>query len=790
MFEKTPAGAMMADIARQVVDRLLKALPDQGKAGADLLALQDQVLHQGFSLGLYDEQERGASCVVVLKGLGREDARGQAGRVGRLVTRAISKGDGQAAETCRVRGRELYRAKDLAAKVAMDEAPDAPDAAKATPEAAANALACWFEGDDLVVVAGPTAPKAEGAKDDAPAPLPLRVAAVIDTIEGEASSVAVLPGRAAALAEGRDIPGFESDGLFFVEVAKAKGLYARLGQLIDGLIGTHDDKYEGLILPAGKSMPDDVKFFAPGPDFPFANTKAATQRARLRALGIDPPEESTPAAGIPPAVASIPEPPQELPARAPTLPQAGTPGTKDSGADPAVSKAAMIPTPIPEAKKAKKKASADLFVGSGLDGVTRIVGRWGFQGNALLTDVRVEAPRPRRGLVGVLDQPGFRKDRLPPIPRGSGAFLIGSCDPVKAYDEFILPWIKGLDSGDPGKAGFEVSHGLELVVFELTGQRLHEDLLGHFGPHWCLYSEPGPKAGANDTSMPTLLVGIDDAKAFGKVLDSLARRVNENLRTLLQGDDEKPSGEPPIFLLERLPAPERGYRLGSPSGIVSWLGKGQQPTIMVGESHVAFAASPAKARAALAMASRPMEQWAPEGELARAFECLPAEISSLSVGNPGDSSWPEMIASLPKLVQHLTSAFEVVEDELPGPSVGAKLLGMMGVPQAGGFRLRVDTAKVPEPDALRAHLFPSVLATAADDQGFRLISREAIPFACVGPRFRYSANSKDGEAIAIELRPFLFPCFYAEMRHSLKKDGGKFAFGMRGKFAPNEGSND
>ena len=40
-----------------------------------------------------------------------------------------------------------------------------------------------------------------------------------------------------------------------------------------------------MTLPSGKYMHDDVQYFAPGPDFPWANTQAATQRARMSAMG-------------------------------------------------------------------------------------------------------------------------------------------------------------------------------------------------------------------------------------------------------------------------------------------------------------------------------------------------------------------------------------------------------------------------------------------------------------------------------------------------------------------------
>ncbi len=46
-------------------------------------------------------------------------------------------------------------------------------------------------------------------------------------------------------------------------------------------------EYAGMTLPSGKYMHDDVQYFPPGPDFPWANTQAATQRAKMQALGME-----------------------------------------------------------------------------------------------------------------------------------------------------------------------------------------------------------------------------------------------------------------------------------------------------------------------------------------------------------------------------------------------------------------------------------------------------------------------------------------------------------------------
>jgi hypothetical protein len=60
-------------------------------------------------------------------------------------------------------------------------------------------------------------------------------------------------------------------------------------------------EYAGMTLPSGKYMHDDVQYFPAGPEFPWANTQAATQRARMRAMGIEPPPPAvygqSPAAG-------------------------------------------------------------------------------------------------------------------------------------------------------------------------------------------------------------------------------------------------------------------------------------------------------------------------------------------------------------------------------------------------------------------------------------------------------------------------------------------------------------
>ena len=123
-------------------------------------------------------------------------------------------------------------------------------------------------------------------------------------------------------------------------------------------------EYAGMTLPSGRYMHDDVQYFPSGPDFPWANTQAAAQRARMRAMGIEPPPPMGTAPVAPgalgpeqrrgvgvdvnvqpmPPVPGMAAPPQPVPpgsgalpapAPVPQPPPAGVPAPAPGGAAPA-----------------------------------------------------------------------------------------------------------------------------------------------------------------------------------------------------------------------------------------------------------------------------------------------------------------------------------------------------------------------------------------------------------------------------------------------------------------------
>ena len=102
------------------------------------------------------------------------------------------------------------------------------------------------------------------------------------------------------------------------------------------------------------------------------------------------------------------------------------------------------------------------------------------------------APKPRRGLLALLDQPTFDIRSLPPLPRGLTGFTVLSIDPLKTYDQ-ILALVR---TSNPQAA--DQVPAFEAAVRQQLGVDLRRDLLAHLGPKLSFYSQPpAPEVAGN-----------------------------------------------------------------------------------------------------------------------------------------------------------------------------------------------------------------------------------------------------------------------------------------------------
>lgn len=310
---------------------------------------------------------------------------------------------------------------------------------------------------------------------------------------------------------------------------------------------------------------------------------------------------------------------------------------------------------------------------SGLQDLKGLDVRWGFQDRETVSIVRVGAPKPREGMLAILDQPTFDKGGLPPIPEGVGAFTVVSANFQKTYDQLIAlaATIK------PDAAG--AAEGFAQQVQEKTKLRLKEDILAHLGPKVAVYVAPSPKStdaskaaptnpalgmalsmlGMTEVPRLTVVAEIDDPKAFGRTLDALMIAANQGLRGLSPmlsalappanpndapgmpgGSGSAPGRGPagkgaraPAITLEFKQVGTGVYTMALPQALSSLVPSYVRPTIRVGPKHVVFSVSPEAARAALEVKGG----GAPGTTFVNTLQNAPVELLYLAVDDSSES---------------------------------------------------------------------------------------------------------------------------------------------------------
>ena len=350
----------------------------------------------------------------------------------------------------------------------------------------------------------------------------------------------------------------------------------------------------------------------------------------------------------------------------------------------------------------------------GLDGIERVEGRWGIQDKGIVVTLGVNAPRPRRGILTLFDQPPIKAGTSVVAAGADEGYTLMSIDPIKTADAILA-----LVRHDNPDAAARIDHLAERFG-ERSGLSLRNDLLAKVGPRMALLLPAGGGGGSviSFWFRPpdfVLLAEVKDPRDFAAKLDRLIEFANRELKTAgamvrpQPGQPSRPGTEFAEF--RRLKAPEQGYVLAVPPAVLP-TPAGLRPTVIVEPDRglLVLAGSPAaarRARAALVLNGPPAEPaW---GRDALVF----------SRTDPRDSL-PELLVNLPSLVQFI--GFSATQQ--PGP---ARPPGLTGPSRQTPFRLQLDPDTIPDADQLRQYLFPSRFTLAANDDSIRMTAYQAFP---------------------------------------------------------------
>jgi hypothetical protein len=384
----------------------------------------------------------------------------------------------------------------------------------------------------------------------------------------------------------------------------------------------------------------------------------------------------------------------------------------------------------------KLKESFEKFLSG--SGIKRIDLRWGFEQDAVVTVVRVTAPKPRQGLLTLLDQPAFDKGSLIPMPEGVESFLSISLSPSEVLEKLadMVPGIRtGIDE-------------FQDAISKAGKVDLQQDLLRHMGPRMSLFVSPGKVSAAtgddssdlaifqnvqplaivsslqSNMNLPklTLVAEVDDPEKFGRALDAVMIAVNNVLKQkaaeaaeATQTDEpanaspngrggpagrEGPGGggprgngrtrpkAPGVPKFERMPGQVVNYVLKTPSDATYRIGPHSfKPSVRLDGKYVAISVMSDSAELAIKAAKN--KDWKPSEDARRAIEPLPQKLILLALSDSRDIVAP-VLSSLPGTLQtsiNTAIAASRMQTNAANPA-NAPNAGMGGPDVMGGRRGR------------------------------------------------------------------------------------------------------
>ena len=334
------------------------------------------------------------------------------------------------------------------------------------------------------------------------------------------------------------------------------------------------------------------------------------------------------------------------------------------------------------------KTVDDIVVAVGLDSLKHVLVQSGYKDRSLWTTIDIDAPGPRKGLMGLLDPKNSTmtlKD-LPPLPVSNTGFTAQRFSLVALYDTILDVSRNVAKLGPPNLS--EQLEGLLGQLPELIGCDLREDLLVPLGSVQCLFSDSNQGLIWADQG---LLLQVSDAARLRATTEKLLARVRNELP------------EEVLSVVHRNKHGQDLMTLRMANGAFN-------PSFMIGDKWMCIGLSSQTVESFALRLNGELPSWKPDAATAEALATVPPKFASISVADPRHSI-RTLVAATPLL--------------LGIAQAGITQASRWG--QVPPFDLTATTLDLPPAELVVRPLFPNVCWSVVDESGIHLTSRRSAP---------------------------------------------------------------
>lgn len=348
--------------------------------------------------------------------------------------------------------------------------------------------------------------------------------------------------------------------------------------------------------------------------------------------------------------------------------------------------------PIPGAETAPVRV-ADVLQELGLKQLGKVLGRWGFRGEAIWSETALQAPAPRTGILALFDQKSLTLKDLPPFPKGCEYFSAFQFD-VSRFTDAMLNWAKlgheAFAPPDTPTVDQLLSQFEDQFEFDLVNDVLHP-----LGDTFAGFIDPSASG-----LMPAgaVVIEVEDAAKLRAALDKL-----EELGIALAGENAK---------FREKEVNGRQIHTIQFAGPVAFF----SPSWVVDKGWLVIGSTSQTVEAHLKRIDGKLPHWQPSAEIAAALPQLPAKFTSFTYTDPRNG-----LRSLLNLAPTGISLAELgmVEWRKQREQAGLK------VDESAEFPISGDD--IPPTEEIIGPLFPNLSLSTIDEDGIKWYSRNSLP---------------------------------------------------------------